>query len=103
MKSFVFAAAAILVTSVPQIALAQGTMPCGDRTAIVERLSAKYGEAREATGLNNSSNLIEVFSSEETGSWTILMTDAQGKSCLIAAGEHWDSSPQNLITAGDDA
>ena len=101
MKNFVIAAF-VLVANAPQIALAQVALPCGDRTTIVEKLSAKYGEARQATGLNTSSNLIEVFSSEETGSWTILMTDAQGKSCLVAAGEHWDSSPQNLIIADED-
>ncbi len=102
MKNVVTGAAVLLVSALPHAALAQGAMPCGERTAIIERLASKYGEQRQATGLNNSSNLIEVFSSVETGSWTILMTSPEGRTCLIAAGEHWDNSPaQSLV--GEDA
>lgn len=94
--------AILLIVSVAPAFAEGGAMPCGERTAIIERLSSKYGEQRLATGLNNSGNLIEVFSSVETGSWTILMTSPEGRTCLIAAGEHWDSSPaQSLV--GEDA
>jgi hypothetical protein len=102
MTKVAFGLVSLVIAVSPQIALADTSMPCGDRTAIIERLSDKYGEQRKATGLNNSANLVEVFSSETTGSWTILMTNPDGKTCLIAAGEHWDASPEQMLT-GDDA
>ena len=38
--------------------------------------------------------VIEVFASEETGSWTILLTSPQGLTCLMAAGEAYETDPE---------
>ncbi len=59
---------------------------CGDRDAIVEQLADRYGESQRAFGLTGGRGLIEVFASDG-GSWTILLTSAGGRSCLMAAGE----------------
>jgi len=69
-------------------AYAQGAS-CADRTLIVERLSSKYGETRQSAGLNQNNGMVEVFASDETGTWTILITMPNGKSCLMAAGKAW--------------
>lgn len=69
-------------------AFAQGAS-CADRTLIVERLSNKYGETRQSAGLNQNNGMVEVFASNETGTWTILITMPNGKSCLMAAGKAW--------------
>lgn len=69
-------------------ALAQGAS-CADRTLIVERLSDKYGETRQSAGLNQNNGMVEVFASDDTGTWTILVTMPNGMSCLMAAGKAW--------------
>jgi len=69
---------------------------CGERSSIVERLSNKYGESRRSMGLNHNNGVVEVFASEETGTWTILLTMPTGQSCLIAAGQNWESRTEEV-------
>lgn len=83
----VMAGAAILAT---QPALAQ--MVCGERDDIVKQLESKYGETRQSLGLQQGRGVVEIYASEETGSWTILVTDPRGRSCLLAAGEAFESA-----------
>lgn len=67
----------------------QAQMVCGAREAIVGTLKDKYGESLQSIGLN-SKGVIEVYGSEETGSWTIVTTDTRGASCVMAAGEGFE-------------
>lgn len=72
-------------------AFAQG---CADRDVLVERLKSKYSEVRTAGGLHGSASdarsaLVEVWSSEKTGTFTVIMTNARGISCVVAAGTDW--------------
>ncbi|MEM9049521.1 MAG: hypothetical protein AAGC92_12470 [Pseudomonadota bacterium] len=71
-------------------AYAQGI--CGEREAIVKRLSEKYGETRQSMGLQRNNGVMEIFASEESGTWTILVTLPNGMTCLVAAGEAYDST-----------
>ena len=82
-----------------------GTPACAERTSIVESLAAKYGETRQAIGLASASQIVEIFASEETGSWTIIVTRADGMTCLIAAGQHFEELDEELTPAavGDPA
>lgn len=51
-------------------------------------------------GLAPNNRIVEVFVSEETGSWTITLTSADGVTCLVAAGQHFEVlSPE---PAGED-
>jgi len=65
------------------------TSGCAQREQIVERLQSKYGETRQRMGLDNSNRIVEVFASDETGTWTILVTSPSGMSCLLAHGQSW--------------
>lgn len=66
---------------------AEAQMVCGERNSIIQQLESKYGETRQSLGLQQGRGVVEIFASEETGSWTILVTDTHGRSCLMAAGE----------------
>lgn len=63
---------------------------CGNRNDIVAKLSQYYNENPEAVGLVNNGAVIEVFVSN-VGTWTILATGTDGRSCVLSAGEGWDS------------
>jgi hypothetical protein len=63
------------------------TMNCAERTDIVAKL-ANYKEEAEAIGLNKDGTLLEVFVSPE-GTWTVLLSSPEGKSCIAAIGEAW--------------
>jgi hypothetical protein len=85
------AVAALFTLSLPGIGHAQFAM-CGDRAKIVEQLKTKYQESRQAVGLISDNGAAELFVSEK-GTWTMLVTVASGRSCIIAAGHNWDSAP----------
>ena len=78
---------ACLLVLVALPALAQQVMQCGERKVIVAALADKFGETRRSVGLQQGRGLIEVYASDKTGTWTILVTSPAGRSCLIAAGE----------------
>jgi hypothetical protein len=64
---------------------------CAERATVVERLEARFGEVRQAMGLNRANSVVEVYASAETGTWTILVTTPNGVSCLIASGDLWEA------------
>lgn len=62
---------------------------CATRAPLVERLAERYSESRVGVGLQNASQMLEVYASPETGTWTILITWADGLSCIVATGTNW--------------
>lgn len=77
------------------------TLACGKRDEMVGRLQSNFGEAQTGLGLISEARVLEVWSSEETGTWTILMTDAGGETCMVAAGEAWKSMPFQTVMKGE--
>ncbi len=64
---------------------------CADREHVVARLAEYYGEKLDALGLRTDRELIEIWSSDQDGTWTILMTLPDGTSCVVAFGTGWTS------------
>ena len=76
-----------------QMAPSNARMPCHNATEIAKQLSSKYDEAPVAFGLQSNGNLLQVYSSEEKGTWTVVSTTPTGVSCIVAAGKRWESLP----------
>ena len=93
----VAAASAALALATP--AAAQGMQACAERAQVVEKLASAYGETRQGVGLGASNGLVEMFVSQETGTWTITITRPGGQTCLIASGQAWEDAPQDLAAA----
>jgi len=89
-----------MAAAAPPMAEAQ-ILACGIRADVIERLGDKYGETRRGGGLAGPSAIIELYASEKTGSWTLLRTDTRGLSCVMAAGEGWQSEAGMVTPAGD--
>ena len=68
---------------------ASAQVSCSQRDKIVSLLAAKYKEAPVAVGVNGKGGLVEVLSSEHGHTWTIIVTSAEGLSCVVAVGEGW--------------
>lgn len=96
------AVSAALVACTP-LAEAQTQSPCAERNELVLRLEQSYGETLQSMGLHQDNTLLEVYASEDTGTWTILVTRPDGLSCLIAAGQMWDGTPEPVRARGNDA
>ena len=71
---------------------------CTARAEVLGHLDSKFSEAPVAMGLANNGGVIEVLSSGTGTTWTIIITMPNGVTCLLAAGESWESLP--LIAAG---
>ncbi|PIV72997.1 MAG: hypothetical protein COW55_14705 [Rhodobacteraceae bacterium CG17_big_fil_post_rev_8_21_14_2_50_65_11] len=67
-------------------ALAQSLL-CGPRPAVTASLARNRGEHLAGAGVQTSRQVIELWISQETNSFTVLLTLANGASCLIANGE----------------
>jgi hypothetical protein len=74
-------------------------MICGKRTDIVRQLGEKYGETRRSMGLSGGQGVVELYASDETGSWTILITTPKGTACMMAAGQAFQVEP--AVMAGN--
>jgi hypothetical protein len=68
-------------------AAAQGA--CSPRTDVVGHLAKKYGEAPVAIGVTNKGGLVEVLTTGDGNTWTIIVSMPNGTSCMVAAGEGW--------------
>ncbi|MHA1528818.1 MAG: hypothetical protein ACTSVG_07345 [Alphaproteobacteria bacterium] len=87
----------LVLAAVASVALppdpARAQMVCGKRADIISQLSEKYGETRRSLGVSEGSRVVELYASDETGSWTILMTNPQGIACMMAAGQAFEIEP----------
>ena len=90
--ALIFGAAALA----PPSAEAQ-TLRCLPRDALVEKLENDYGEALTGGGLQSPQQLLEVWSSDKTGTFTVFFTRSNGISCIVATGRNW-----NTYEASDD-
>jgi hypothetical protein len=89
--------AAALAAALP--AVAQG-ISCGQRDDIVQTLTDVYGENFSGGGLQDERAVYEVWTSEEKGTWTILLTRPNGTSCVMAAGTGWRPQLDRHIVKG---
>ncbi|WP_298937883.1 hypothetical protein [uncultured Ruegeria sp.] len=62
---------------------------CAEREHVITKLQDSYAEELVFGGLQKSrgaQSVMEVWTSKETGSYTVLVTHANGLSCIVAVG-----------------
>jgi hypothetical protein len=72
-------------------AAAAGTIYCGARPDVVALLASDFREQPSSVGVTGDGQLIEVLTSEENETWSIVLTDKRGQSCIVATGEGWQN------------
>lgn len=99
MRAILKSLSLIAVMSTPAIASAQAS--CGNRDMVVERLASGYGESFQGGGLQSEERVFEVWFSEDQSTWTILLTRADGVSCVMASGTNWrEAIPSDKLKVG---
>lgn len=78
-----------LLASPASAQMMQEDLTCGVRDTVIERLELRFGEIQQGTGLVSTNRVLELWRSQD-GTWTILMTRPDGRTCIMAAGEGWD-------------
>ena len=84
------AAVTLIALSAIPASAAGGSPLCGSRPDLLKELSKRYSEEPVAVGLSSNGSLIEVLTSDSGSTWTIMISQPNGSSCLIAAGEGWE-------------
>ena len=62
---------------------------CQSRDSLMKLLEERYAEKPVAAGLEAGGRLIELFTSTDNESWTMVMTMPAGESCVMAVGKYW--------------
>ena len=69
---------------------------CGLRPTIVAGLQQEYAENPAALGVTSPGTVIELYTTTDGGTWTLIVTLGDGTSCVVAAGGEWsDVKPSN--------
>ncbi|MDZ4254242.1 MAG: hypothetical protein U1A72_16870 [Sulfuritalea sp.] len=63
-------------------------LTCNAKDTVAATLKDRYGEKPMDYGLTEGGALMQIFVSPK-GTWSAVVTHANGVSCLIAAGNYW--------------
>ena len=63
------------------------SVQCGHRSLIVQQLASKHKEQQAVMGLSSDGRLVEIWSSYQSRSFTVLLTWPTMQNCIVAAGE----------------
>jgi len=73
---------------------------CYDRPNMIDTLINTYGEQLTEAHAIKGRGLLEFHVSPSEGSWTALVTDTDGQSCVLASGEGLDPRKLLLVELG---
>ncbi|GIL02493.1 MAG: hypothetical protein BroJett030_23920 [Alphaproteobacteria bacterium] len=77
----------LIVTAAPLAAQAQ-IVRCAPRADLVDLLARSYQERQSGVGLVNAKTVFELFVAP-SGSWTAIVSDTRGVSCVVGTGAEW--------------
>lgn len=78
-----------LMLAIVNPAWGQQAAACSPRSDVLRHLAKKYGEEPVAIGVTNKGGLVEVLTTGDGATWTIIVSQPNGTACMVAAGEGW--------------
>lgn len=95
-----FTAAAVFGTAALAPPEAEAQSACLARDDLVKQLSERWEEAPVGRGLQSAGQLLEIWASLKSGTYTVFVTRADGVSCIVASGQHWNSFTPAMVPEG---
>ncbi|WGF87011.1 hypothetical protein [Marinivivus vitaminiproducens] len=91
--------ALLMLGATPALADDTPSGPCLAYDQAIAHLSRQYAETPIGLGLKTDGDLLQIFASRKTGTWTVLSIRPDGTSCVVAAGRSWQEifDPQDLV------
>ena len=89
MRHHIAVLALIIAITSPALSQTPPGPPCGDREKIISYIAQKYKEAPRAMAITGGNSFMEIFVSPK-GTWTTLVTEPTGRTCIVASGEGWE-------------
>ena len=72
---------------------------CDDSARLEQQLLTIHRAQRLGRGMRGPDALLEVWIAPSSGDWTLVQTYANGTSCIVAMGEHWQELAPNADPA----
>lgn len=80
---------ALLLLASPAFAQSPAPLPrCAQHREFAAMLLDRYKETPVASGIVSAGGMVEVYASKR-GTWTVLATNVEGMSCIVAGGNSW--------------
>ena len=68
-------------------------LKCDDSARLSRMLTQDIGAERRALALRGPETALEVWVEPRNGDWTLVQRYANGTSCIVAMGQHWETLP----------
>lgn len=65
---------------------------CDDSARMTNMLKKVLGAERQGMGMRDPETMLEVWVTRRSGDWMIIQNYANGTSCIVAMGEHWEAT-----------
>ena len=86
--------AALALSTLP----AQAQFVCGGHGDLVAGLAQAFQQKQIGYGVVGQAAIVEVYVSA-SGTWSMLVTDVQGRSCIFATGDGWENTDTVTVPA----
>ncbi|WP_299891483.1 hypothetical protein [uncultured Ruegeria sp.] len=68
---------------------------CDDSARMTKTLKEVMGAERQGMGLRDPETMLEIWVTARNGDWLIVQNYANGTSCIVAMGAHWEGLHAN--------
>lgn len=65
---------------------------CDDSARMTAMLKDVMRAERHGMGLRDPETMLEIWVTRQNGEWVIVQNYANGTSCIVAMGDHWEAS-----------
>lgn len=86
---------------VPTLGRASPTQ-CSAHDTVAAELARQFSEQPHAIGLAQDATVMELYASDK-GTWTLTVTLPNGMTCLVAAGDNFETVDPTRVAKGDPA
>ena len=73
---------------------------CGPTADALAALKKQYNEVPVGVGLSSDGTLLQLLTSKDGATWTVLMSSPNGVSCMVDDGENWQIMPSDAESEG---
>ena len=80
----------------------QAQPQCAPHYVVAAGLADQFSEVRRVIGLAQDNTVMELYAAD-TGTWTLTVTHANGLTCLVAAGNNFETTADMLPAKGNPA
>ncbi|MEO0943734.1 MAG: hypothetical protein AAFY06_02695 [Pseudomonadota bacterium] len=64
---------------------------CEERDVMTRKLQQSHGAVRQGLGTRGPDAMVEIWTVPSSGEWTMVQSYANGRACIVAMGENWET------------